>query len=61
MKTGNDFYNYQLDEIKKLYKKLQNRVEEKITLNDAVIAWFANGYAEKFREEYLNQHQVAVQ
>ena len=60
MKKGNDIYNYQLDEIKKLHKNLQNRVEEKITLSDTVIAWFANGYAEKFREKYLNQHQAIV-
>lgn len=61
MKKGNDFYNSQLNEIKKLYRSLQNRVEEKITMKDAVITWFANGYAERFREEYLNQHQVAIQ
>jgi hypothetical protein len=61
MKQHDSYYYSQLDEIKKFYNKMQNRVEEKITLKDAVIAWFANGYAEKFREEYLNHHQVAVQ
>lgn len=61
MKQGNDYYGSQLDEIRKFYNRLQNRVEEKITLKDAVIAWFANGYAERFREEFLNQHQIAVQ
>lgn len=61
MNHRNSFYNSQLDAIKKFYNRLQNRVEDNITLNDAVIAWFANGYAEKFREEYLNKHQVAIQ
>ena len=61
MNRGNSFYNSQLDAIRKFYNRLQNRVEDNITLNDAVIAWFANGYAEKFREEYLNQHQMAIQ
>jgi hypothetical protein len=61
MNRGNSFYNSQLDAIRKFYNRLQNRVEDNITLNDAVIAWFANGYAEKFREEYLNKHQIAIQ
>jgi hypothetical protein len=61
MNRGNSFYNSQLDAIRKFYNRLQNRVEDNITLNDAVIAWFANGYAEKFREEYLNQHQMVIQ
>ena len=38
MKKGNDFYNSQLDEIKKLYRNLQNRVEEKITMSESAIA-----------------------
>lgn len=61
MNNGNSFYNSQLDAIRKFYYRLQNRVEDNITLNDAIIAWFANGYAEKFREEYLNQHHIAIQ
>lgn len=61
MNRGNSFYNSQLDAIRKFYNRLQNRVEDNITLNDAVVAWFANGYAEKFREEYLNKHQIAIQ
>jgi hypothetical protein len=60
MNRGNSFYNSQLDAIRKFYNRLQNRVEDNITLNDAVVAWFANGYAEKFREEYLNQHQIII-
>lgn len=60
MNRGNSFYNSQLDAIRKFYNRLQNRVEDNITLNDAVVAWFANGYAEKFREEYLNQHQIVI-
>ena len=61
MTRGNSFYNSQLDAIRKFYNRLQNRVEDNITLNDAVVAWFANGYAEKFREEYLSQNQIAIQ
>jgi len=61
MNRGNSFYNSQLDAIRKFYNRLQNRVEDNITLSDAVIAWFANGHAEKFREEYLNKHQIAIQ
>ncbi len=61
MKERNNFYNSQLEAIRNFYKKLQNRVEENITLNDAVVAWFAHGHAEKFRKEYLNQHNLAVQ
>lgn len=60
MEQRNNFYNSQLDAIRSFYKKLENRVEDKISLSDAVVAWFANGHAEKFRQEYLNRHQMAV-
>lgn len=60
MKSGKSFQNYQLEAIQNFYRKLQSRVEERITLKDAIIEWFANGHAEKFREEYL-KHQMAVQ
>jgi len=53
MKSGKSFQNYQLEAI-------QSRVEEQITLKDAIIEWFANGHAERFREEYL-KHEMAVQ
>lgn len=60
MSQRNHFYHSQLEAIRSFCEKLQNRVEEQISLRDAVVAWFANGHAEKFRQEYLSRRQIAV-
>jgi hypothetical protein len=58
MKTGNHFQSSQLEAIHKFYRLLK-RGGENITMTEAIITWFADGHAEKFREEYLRK-QVAV-
>jgi hypothetical protein len=58
MKAGDQYQNSQLEAIHNFYRLIR-RGEEKITMTGAIITWFSDGHAEKFREEYLRK-QIAV-
>lgn len=60
MEFGNDYFDSQLEEIQKLYNRLSDKEREKITVRDAIISWFAEGHAERFREEFLKKQSVAL-
>lgn len=59
MQPLNNYQNSQLDAIQKFYYKLLERGEKSVSLAEAIIAWFAEGHAEAFREEYLRK-QLAM-
>ncbi|MFQ5582871.1 MAG: hypothetical protein ACE5GL_00355 [Calditrichia bacterium] len=56
MKHNNQFYESQLEAIKNYYEKLSREKNQPISLKQAVLEWFINGHAEKFRKEFLNKH-----
>ncbi len=58
MQTTDKYYNSQLEAIQDFYKSLQQEEHPEVSLSEAIITWFANGYAEKFRQEYLNSHAL---
>lgn len=60
MAHANDFSQKQLNALHLYYKTLRKKHEQKISLHDAVIAWFTDGHAEKFREEYLKNDAVLI-
>ncbi len=60
MEFGNDYFDSQLEEIQKLYNSLSDKERENITVRDAIISWFAEGHAERFREEFLKKQSVAM-
>ncbi len=57
MKSGNGFYQKQLEAIHNFYNELKKKQNE-LSITDVIVAWFAEGYAERFRDEYLKKHSV---
>lgn len=58
MKAGNHYHNSQVEAINRFYRVLK-RGGKKITITEAIITWFTDGHAEKFREDYLKK-QIAL-
>jgi len=59
MQPLNNYQSSQLDAIQKFYYKLLERGEKSVSMAEAIIAWFSEGHAEEFREEYLRR-QLAM-
>ncbi len=59
MNQNSDFQRRQLDAIQNYYLMMKHRMKKNISLTDAIISWFTEGYAEKFREEYFRQNTFA--
>lgn len=60
MKVGNSFQNSQLEAIHRFYDRLLERNGKKVSMAEAIITWFAEGHAEKFREEYIKQQLMLL-
>ena len=60
MNKGNQYYDSQLEAIRNYYEKLSKNKNEKITIKEAVVEWFVNGHAEKFRKEFLSEHAPSI-
>lgn len=60
MNLKDHYHNIQLEAIEVLYQALRNKEDESISLSDAVVTWFTDGYAEKFREEFLKKEASLV-
>ncbi len=60
MEFGSDYFDSQLEAIQKLYNRLSDKERENITVRDAIISWFSEGYAERSREEFLKKQSVAM-
>lgn len=60
MKAANNFQNSQLEAINKFYNRLIEQVGKQISMTEAIIAWFAEGYAEQFRDEYLRKQLMKL-
>ncbi len=58
MSRTSDFQKRQLNAIQNYYLMMRNKMKKDVTLTDAIISWFTEGYAEKFREEYFRQHTL---
>lgn len=56
MNKVNDFQKKQLDAIQAFYVDVKTRTKKNISMTDAIISWFTEGYAEKFRDDYLRNH-----
>ncbi|MGH1362285.1 MAG: hypothetical protein ACRBF0_01935 [Calditrichia bacterium] len=60
MDLGNSFYHSQLEAIQEYYDSLSDEEQQAISLTEAIITWFTEGHAEKFRQEYLRMHEVVA-
>lgn len=58
MKINSNYEQRHLEAIHSYYYKLKEKNQLQITMKDVVLSWFAEGYAEQFRDEYLKNHQV---
>lgn len=58
MESQPTFHQMQIQAIQKLYRVLLLKSKKPISMTDAIITWFAEGYAEKFREEYLRKQSA---
>ncbi|RMF58847.1 MAG: hypothetical protein D6748_07700 [Calditrichaeota bacterium] len=56
-----DYFESQLEAIQKLYQKLSENGSDQVTIQDAIITWFSDGYAETFRNEYLKNNTLVTQ
>ncbi|RMG67882.1 MAG: hypothetical protein D6715_03725 [Calditrichaeota bacterium] len=55
------FNEAQLEAIKQFYQSLKQSNQEEISMTEAILAWFTEGYAEKFREQYLSANVAVLQ
>ena len=53
-----DYQQKQLEAIHLLYKNLIKKSKNKLSLNEVIISWFTDGYAERFRSEYLENNPI---
>jgi len=60
MKAANNFQNSQLEAINKFYNRLIEQDGKEVSMTEAIITWFAEGYAEQFRDEYLRKHLMKL-
>lgn len=54
MEALQDYNTAQMEAIEDYYNTINEYDEAGITMEEAIVNWFAEGFAEKFREEYLN-------
>ncbi len=57
----NSFYEAQLEAIKQFYQSLTREKQEQVSMKEVILAWFTEGYAEKFREQYFSAQVSALQ
>ncbi len=55
MERQPSFYSLQIQAIQNFYNQLIARNQHPLTMTEAILRWFTEGYAEKFREEYLRK------
>jgi len=55
MERQQSFYALQIEAIQNFYTNLMSRSKQPLSITDAILRWFTEGYAEKFREEYLKK------
>lgn len=57
MHSAVDYQKDHLQAIHKFYDDVTQRMENQISLEEVVIVWFTEGYAEDFRLNYLKKHR----
>ncbi len=58
MKYDQDYSDSQLDALEEFYGKLSDVNEDQVSMRDAIVLWFTEGYAEEFRETFLEEQPV---
>ncbi len=61
MEWNKHYTNSQLEAIQSYYNKMNKKDEDQLSLTDAIISWFTDGPAEKFREEYLKKQSMVME
>ncbi len=58
MNLNKDYNDAQLEAIEDYYQTISDYDQEELTLEEAIINWFVDGHAEKFREDFLSENEV---
>ena len=58
MRIESEYQKLQFDAIHGLFDELNKSSKTKYTMNDVVIKWLTEGYAESLRKEYLKNHET---
>lgn len=58
MNVMNEYQKRQLEAIQSFYSEMKSKSDETLSMTEAVIAWFTDGYAEEFRASYLKDQVV---
>ncbi len=58
MKSDRQFQRKQLEALQSFYHKVKRSSETEPTMRDVVLTWFTEGYAERFRSEYLKNNSI---
>ena len=53
MASHYNYYESQLAAIEELYRKLAQTSEKHPSMQEVIVSWFTEGYAEKFREDFF--------
>ena len=61
IQTKDEFYYSQLEAIQNFYNMLRETDKVDVSLTEAIITWFTDGYAEEFREDYIRDHPYVIQ
>lgn len=65
MKTSkqlqDEFYASQIEAIQTFYQNISQKSNKPVALTDAIIAWFTNGHAEAYRENYFKNYNNTMQ
>ena len=61
MEFGNNFYDSQLEAIQDYYNDRLTDEGNPISLTEAIINWFTDGHAERFRQDYLKEQEAVFQ
>ncbi len=56
MNTFTVYQKKQLEALQSYYLEQKQARKESYELTDAIISWFTDGHAEKFREDYLREN-----
>ncbi len=60
MKEQNDYQKQHYQAIQGFYQEVNRKMDKGCSMKDVIISWFTDGYAEKFRQEYIKKQSVAV-
>jgi hypothetical protein len=60
MHSAVDYQKDHLQAIQKFYDDVAQRMKDQISLEEIIIVWFTEGYAEDFRLNYLKKHRHAL-